>query len=1484
AEGCLGEESLQMWDLNKRLEAYLARVKFLEEENEVLRAEIQSAKSSPSEDSWRNKYEEELQALRTALDDAFREKWSAELARDNLYEEIQHVKSRCQKEQAAREEAKKLLSVSKKELEEEQRAQIWLKERALHLEKEVEALLELHEEEKAGLDHELASFSQSFESFRCVPVAFQPVEVEDYSKRLSQIWKGAVETYKTEVSQLESSLCQAKENLWKAVEDNQQSQLQLQHLEKELVGLKARKDLLEESLSRQWQEQRGEAEKFQLALEALEQEKQALRVQIAQVLEDRQQLMHLKMSLSLEVATYRPGASGPPPPNPSAFPRPFADFKLEMKLQPVTPESRRLISWDLRASPSIFPRAETKVLLAKSPNDVPKVPTPKSKSPITKEFQKINSVLQAPAEGDKDPHEEPQDPSEEPPGKSPTPQLLYPDRLVTEALEDALKEVRDDAQPQEEPVWGAERATEGFGVASEPEVPSWTSYPVEEVDSAKDTNLEACLEEGTGEDMQEEAGVESITQQDGSMCHLELGPSGERDQGTLELLAAAPSERETQKEMRPWEEKASQEEMLAFQSAEERGELEFVHGDAESPPDQETCASPKPDGECWEGSAGLHSPAAAARGGLEESEQGDEDGGSVSMEALHLLEDKERPWSPSKEEEESNFSEEMKEEQEEESLQQEIQATHACPMESHPILAGESHPGEDLAERETESLEQREVPSVDPAADEEGIEEMYPEHEPSSIKESIRAEEASPMPGEDPIGEETADGQGERGEPGEEAVEEEELEVEGKTLGAEELIQEEGSSEESADIQENNFDDDVVEQEDLETLPREEDQSGRDGHSSQKHCPEEWENLGNEEGTEGSPGTEDANIPPQEPAGADDMLTSTGTSKSEETEGISLAEMREDDDDDDVGSGISHQEPRPQSKAEQEIEPVPGLAEEAQEGHQDESPEVSRDEDLPTAPELPWEERAADAEEELASEPDGLEKVASQQDEDVRSDESQEEDAWRREEVGQEPGTCKSIHLEDTLPDNTPLHLYKGDMEATTAPSLNPVGAEDATEPTLGPEIVLEDKGEVEGSNMPTSPLEDSHEDEAAGMEAAPAAERGEEEEGYFMVSAPIQEVSSLEDGEISEDFEEIKVGAAEGIRDDAEAPKEASPVPEEEEHFEALAGEADEGRKVPPEEDKMPKVRDFADEMEEAMEEPLGKGLLVGSSDELEQDMESPAVDPSTHEEQGSSKEEGEASRASELLSSYRSGQLGTEEPILGQEDMSGDNEPVPPAGLPAPTAPDTALQPSQSSEEIPGSGSLPSAEKEQCSDANPPLEKESNDQGHSEPSQDAGPGANCDVEGLDLPGKAPPGDAMKASDILEIVEQALEFNQELMWAARPAEAEPQVPGSIPPEKQELNGLPSEEDTDLPAELPNGISELPLPARQEHKEPEATSAAVPGPPEGPAHGEGAVDKALLLRRLAGAEGAAAGQGDEGLGRQQGQLRDEQELWSEEDE
>ncbi|XP_015739949.1 nestin [Coturnix japonica] len=526
----LGEESLQMWDLNKRLEAYLARVKFLEEENEGLRAEIQSTKENPAGDPRRARYEEELRSLRDALHRAFTEKCAAELARDNLYEEVQHVKSRCQKEQAAREEAKRQLTSSKKELEEERRAQIWLKERAVQLEKEVETLLEVHEEEKAGLDQELASFSQSLEGFRCAPVAFQPVEVEDYSKRLSEIWRGAVETYKAEVSQLERALGQAKENLWQVAEDNQQNQLQLRHLEKELVGLKVRKEMLEESLGQQWQEQHGEAEKFQLTIEALEQEKQNLQVQIAQVLEDRQQLMHLKMSLSLEVATYRTLLEA----ESTRLQMPPGEFKLANSLRDVKLEAS---SSKHRASLAAFPRPEGVAQLCRTPSDALKALTPKSKSSSSQEFKKVSSVLKAPrswelaASSHAVPVLSPETGSggAESPAhecgavkESPMQNPLSPDQLVSHALQDALKEMQDDAEAKEVPTLGATQSTRG-GDIEDP--------------------LEAAKTQGVG--------AEGETTSPPELCLCSNVPT---------LLSATQSDAESQEET--WEEERSKEEEM----------------------------------------------------------------------------------------------------------------------------------------------------------------------------------------------------------------------------------------------------------------------------------------------------------------------------------------------------------------------------------------------------------------------------------------------------------------------------------------------------------------------------------------------------------------------------------------------------------------------------------------------------------------------------------------------------------------------------------------------------------------------------------------------------------------------------------------------------------------------------------------------------------------------------------------------------------
>ncbi|PKK17183.1 nestin [Columba livia] len=1445
----LGEESLQMWDLNKRLEAYLARVKFLEEENEVLRAEIQSAKGSPAGESWRARYEEELRALRDALDRAFREKCTAELARDNLYEEVQQVKSRCQKEQAARDEAKRQLALGKKELEEERRAQIWLKERAVQLEKEVEALLEVHEEEKAGLDQEIASFSQSLETFRCAPVAFQPVEVEDYSKRLSEIWRGAVETYKTEVSQLEGSLCQAKENLWKAMEDNQQSQLQLQHLEKDLAGLKARKEMLEENLARQWQEQQGEAEKFQLAMEALEQEKQSLRAQIAQVLEDRQQLMHLKMSLSLEVATYslpakQPcgvswGVQGEARLTPQCRHPPSPYLKLEAssssKLAPVSTEPRRLLPRDPRASPSGFPRAEGRGWPAKTQSDAL---TPKSHSPSARELPKISAIIHTTAPlsqpGKAAPPLSPEPPSpvprtpggdgpawpggagvelsqgkeHHPPGATgdtqDTCRLRYPAQLVSEALEDALKEMKDDAQPKEEPTLSAEWAPQDAHApneASEERAPS---------EGAGDGEAPRA-EEGAGDAVLQGLGVESSALRDGATV-----PSGPHLCGT----AASPSAAVSWEETGAWEE-----EMPTTPSP---GEPEVV---------------------AQEGDMRVFSQVSTS---WEEPERREDNVETLSMETSHPSEDEEGRGAQTPREEDDEQGEGM-DVRDGGSPQREIESAVAVPVESHPVLPTERDVEDVALVEEEQEFEHQEMSEcdTDQTAEEETGQEPCLEQEPLSIPEAVPAEEASSGAEEDEVGGEAPgraeSAEGEKGEAGPEALGAEDSWA-GDAVGTGALGQESGAGEEPGDLQEKGFEEEELEQEEPEPELGEEPWSGEDDGNSQKPRPEEW--VVTAEDTEGALGTE-------EPAWVDDTPTSAEGLESEDRDHTSPAEMEEtQEDDEDAGSdGMSQQQPPVP-----ETEPAPGLGRDGQEGTA-EPPGQKGIQEPVGGPEEPRELQDEDTDNELSAELGQLERgstgpAALQQvlGDGLESSESAEEDAEGAGEPEPAPGQGRCVELEDTLPDSTPLHLYEGEMLAAATASQNPPVCEETTETAPAPEIAPEGEGWMEGRDKPPTPTVLESREEEAEREA----EGAEEEEGYFIISAPKQEVSSSEEAEISEDFEEITVEATEANKDELEAPREVSPVPDNKGNLEDFVGEADEEMKVPPEEPEMPKDEDeddaggFAAQLEEGPGAPEAgpgspgaAGPLAGCPDEPAQGDTGTFKGPghkeglaaeSDEELDGMIEPESEADRAETLPGC----------PLEQEEDEEEEEE----EDKPGTDHHDAAME----AQEVPVSPPLDPTE--QMSDEQPPTEEEAlrGDSpalvGDEDPPEahPAPPGAAPQQGGFpevseespdaaDLSAKLP-ADVMKDSDILEIVEQALEYNQELVMGVRAAEGQQRDPSGT--------------------ELPGDTGEDSSPASSSQEEPTVQEATVQEvtadaalETEGPVRAENGLHREASLEDLA---------------------------------
>ncbi|KAL6032695.1 hypothetical protein STEG23_025059 [Scotinomys teguina] len=303
-EGCVGEESFQLWELNRRLEAYLTRVKTLEEQNQLLSAELRGLRAQSGDASWRARADDELAALRVLVDQRWREKHEAEVQRDNLAEELEGVAGRCQQVRLARERTSEEAACSRRALEAEKSAQGWLSSRAAELECELEALRAAHEEERAHLNAQAACAPLRFPAPPRRPPARAP-EVEELARRLGEAWREAVRDYQERVAHMESSLGQVRERLGRAVRGAREGRLELQQLQAERDGLQERREALEQRLEGRWQDRLQATEKFQLAVEALEQEKQGLQSQIAQILEGGQHLAHLKMSLSLEVATYR---------------------------------------------------------------------------------------------------------------------------------------------------------------------------------------------------------------------------------------------------------------------------------------------------------------------------------------------------------------------------------------------------------------------------------------------------------------------------------------------------------------------------------------------------------------------------------------------------------------------------------------------------------------------------------------------------------------------------------------------------------------------------------------------------------------------------------------------------------------------------------------------------------------------------------------------------------------------------------------------------------------------------------------------------------------------------------------------------------------------------------------------------------------------------------------------------------------------------
>uniref|UniRef100_A0A8C7MHB6 IF rod domain-containing protein n=1 Tax=Oncorhynchus kisutch TaxID=8019 RepID=A0A8C7MHB6_ONCKI len=302
------DNKLQMLNLNQRLETYLGRVRLLEEENKLLCQELQALRVSGQ--GGRMGLEDKLSLARQEVEEAWREKDRVELELGSLGEELQVLGLQRQWEADAHGEVKKKLADSRKQMEEERRAQIWLREKVSQLEKQIQFQIQTHQEDVAGFQATLIHVRPALpppppQTGTQLP-SLQDLG-EEYSQMAVRAWHEAAMVFQGQVDSLDESLNQARTRLAQVGQEKIESQLKLQALENELQSAQDRRQCLERSVAKQRDMQRQEIQNLQAHLEVLEMEKGALGNQIDTLLTESRGLVQLKMSLGMEVATYRYG-------------------------------------------------------------------------------------------------------------------------------------------------------------------------------------------------------------------------------------------------------------------------------------------------------------------------------------------------------------------------------------------------------------------------------------------------------------------------------------------------------------------------------------------------------------------------------------------------------------------------------------------------------------------------------------------------------------------------------------------------------------------------------------------------------------------------------------------------------------------------------------------------------------------------------------------------------------------------------------------------------------------------------------------------------------------------------------------------------------------------------------------------------------------------------------------------------------------------
>ncbi|XP_061101673.1 synemin-like [Conger conger] len=299
-------EKHQLQELNTRLGQYLSRVKQLEQENAFLAKEINIVRQERTVE-WGNQHKAELRELRRTVNQLAFEKSKAEMEREKMWRELQVVQDMYNKETGLCRNFEVEVKGCEKQLHQTIRTNQDLEERLFQLEHEYKSLEDAQQQEIVHVRKQVYSMAMPVparQNYRAT-TALTTEEIEQYAQTLSDSWTENFEMYQRKIEELEESIRADEAKFEDLQREKMQYATELKKLQSEAEKQNQLHANLEEQIMNIQDSCHMELEQYQAMMQDLEDERQALAVAIAEKLRDHQELMQVKMGLSLEVAAYR---------------------------------------------------------------------------------------------------------------------------------------------------------------------------------------------------------------------------------------------------------------------------------------------------------------------------------------------------------------------------------------------------------------------------------------------------------------------------------------------------------------------------------------------------------------------------------------------------------------------------------------------------------------------------------------------------------------------------------------------------------------------------------------------------------------------------------------------------------------------------------------------------------------------------------------------------------------------------------------------------------------------------------------------------------------------------------------------------------------------------------------------------------------------------------------------------------------------------